>query len=112
MKLVDMKRTKAEIKERDTIRCEPLGGEQYPYGTRITLENEAIDKIGLDSLPKVGSKVTVQAMGVITSVSSNESSTGRKDRRIEIQLQKLGVEPGAASMKDAVDDAVEEADDE
>ncbi len=50
-----------------------------------------LEKLGIKSLPKVGAKMSVQAMGVVTSVSAHESKN-RDDRNVEIQIQQLAVE--------------------
>ena len=65
----------------------------YPYGTRLSLNADSLDKLGLKSMPKVGSKFMVHGMGVVTAVSSHESKNGG-DRSVEIQLQKMCCEPG------------------
>lgn len=91
MKLSDMKVTKKERKDKAET-CSPCMDEQtYPYGLTIRLDNASLEKLGMDSLPKVGAKMKVMAMGVITSVSSHESKN-RDDRNVEIQIQQLGVE--------------------
>ena len=65
----------------------------YPYGLRITLTNEELDKLDLDHEDaEVGGLVHLFAMARITSVSQNEDTAGDKCCRIELQIESLGVE--------------------
>jgi hypothetical protein len=91
MKLRDMKLSKAQKKETMPMAVSADGGPDYPYGLRITLDSAALDKLGISKLPKVGAKMSLQAVGVITSVSQHESKD-HDSRSVEIQLQELGVE--------------------
>lgn len=111
--LIDMKRKKETKKEKETknLASPCMDSPEYPYGLSISLDNEGLEKLGMTTLPKVGAKLTIEALGVVTSVSSNESQQGEPNRRVEIQLQKLGVEKGSASVKDAIDDGIEDAKD-
>jgi hypothetical protein len=90
-KLVDLKLTKKEKKE--SAPCAVSGMPDYPWGTRLSLNDEALDKLGMKTLPRVGDKVSVTGVGVITSVSQHESEK-RDDRCVEIQIQQLAVNAG------------------
>lgn len=89
MKLTDMKMSKAEKKESSP--CAVDNQPEYAYGLRLNLDNAALEKLGFDSLPKVGTKMMVHAMGVVVEVSQHESKN-HESRRVEIQIQRLGVE--------------------
>lgn len=89
MKLADLKMTKTEKK--DTMPCSVDNQPNYPYGLTLRLDSASLDKLGISKLPKVGAKVMVHAMGVITSVSQHESKNN-DSRNVEIQLQEMGVE--------------------
>lgn len=111
--LVNMAYTKAELKERNSPKTSPsyLGeAEKYPYGLNITLNEDQIKKLGI-KLPKSGSMMSLHAQCKVVSVSSNDRANGGTDRRIELQMQKMCVEPGAMSAMDAMDDALEDASD-
>lgn len=91
MKMADLKMTKAQKKE-----MAPAVGadsQEYPYGLCLRLDSGSLDKLGMSKLPKVGTKVMVHAMGVITSVSQHENKNN-DSRNVEIQLQEMGVESG------------------
>jgi hypothetical protein len=89
MKMADLKMTKAEKK--DTAPCAVDNQPDYPYGLCIRLDSASLEKLGLKSLPKVGAKMAIQGVGVVTSVSAHESKN-HDSRNVEIQLQELGVE--------------------
>lgn len=91
MKLTSMELSKKDKKENMPKPCGEYEGPNFPYGLTIRLDNTSLEKLGIDSLPKVGAKMTVSAIGVITSVSSHESKN-RDDRNVEIQIQQLGIE--------------------
>jgi hypothetical protein len=88
VKMADMKMTKSEKK--DTIPS-VADTPNYPYGLCLRLDNASLEKLGITTLPKVGAKVMVTGMGVITSVSSHESKSN-DSRNVEIQLQELAVD--------------------
>jgi hypothetical protein len=84
-----MKMTKAEKKENSLAK--PYEAPNYPYGLRLRLESDQLEKLGLESLPKVGAKMVIEATGVVTSVSQNESKD-YNSRCVEIQIESLAVE--------------------
>lgn len=65
---------------------------EYPYGTRICLDNEMLDRLGIDNLPKVGSSFAVSGIGEVISVSEHDGQDGKR-RSIDIQLIRLAVTP-------------------
>lgn len=89
MKMVDMKLSKTEKK--DTMPCSVDNAPNYPYGCRLSLDSAALEKLGITSLPKVGAKLMIEALGVVTSVSQHESKDN-DSRHVEIQLQEMSVE--------------------
>lgn len=116
-KLTSMKITKAE-REAKEKRYKNLGpasidGDVYPYGLQIRLDDNALEKLGLKTLPKTGRKVRVIAECSVASTSDRQtvrtSGGDNRDRSMELQIEKLAVnlEPGSAT--EAVDDALEEA---
>jgi hypothetical protein len=93
MKLKSMELTKKEAKESDSPRLvgEKKSGPSYPYGLRITLEDKAIEKLGLSSLPKVGSTLTLSAKVEVTAASVREGENG-KQRDLTLQITDLAIE--------------------
>ena len=88
MKLVDMKLPKN--KPANEV-APPSPDQEYPYGLRIDLGNEVLEKLGMKSLPTVGAKCEIKAVGKVVRVDhSAESKT--KSRSIAIQITKIGIE--------------------
>ena len=112
--LIDMKITKAEQKARQDkykISSPMMDGEAYHYDLKLRLQDESLAKLGIDSLPKVGKKVNVICECVVTETSENASTTGGKDqknRRMELQIQKIALDIDKGSAKDAIDEALEQ----
>lgn len=64
---------------------------RYPWGLRITLSHRELEKLGLDADCDVGDVIDMRAFAEVTSVSKNETEHGC-ECRVELQIQKLGVE--------------------
>lgn len=113
MKLKSMKISAKERKadqEKWSKPISPDGGE-YPYGLRLTLDDKTLKKLGIDELPEVGEYITLEAECCVVSTSQNKN-TGRDERRLELQIEKLGCEEDDdedESAEDAVSKAVDKA---
>lgn len=113
-KLVDMKYTAKEKAERnkgmDAAPAEKYTGPDYPYGLNLTLEHDHLKKLGIGTMPKVGSYVNITARALVTSVRQSESTKGKPNRCVEMQLQKIGVgDDGPSSATEAVDEGLKDA---
>jgi len=64
---------------------------RYPYGLRICLTHEELAKLGLEADCEIGDVIDLRAFAVVTSVSVNETESG-KNCRVELQIEKLAVE--------------------
>lgn len=113
MSLKSMKITKADrdARKKGYGVCSPMGGDDYPYGLRVTLDEDALKKLGLTKLPKAGAYVALRAECCVISVSVNERD-GKTDRRIELQMEKLEVIVPPGTAEDAIGDAIDAADDD
>jgi hypothetical protein len=111
MKQVNMAYTKAELKERNSPKTRSLEyeGSKYPYGLCITLESQALDKLGLDTLPKPGTKMQLAATVVVTSASLNQRQDGEDSKRLELQIEKMGLAKGSDGAVAALEDGMKEA---
>ena len=63
----------------------------YPYGLRISLTENELEKLGLEADCDVGDMIDMRCFGTVTSVSLNDGDGG-KSCRIEIQIEKMAVE--------------------
>ncbi len=104
--LVDMRRSKKERKLNEAA----ISSDQpaIPYGLSITLDDKSLDKLGFKTLPNVGDRMVVAAIGRVESVSERTSER-TKDRDVHIQLEKLDVSPVPARKAKTAEDAVSEA---
>lgn len=109
MKKVDMAYSKAEQKKRSSPEKMPeIVGANYPYGLEISLDKGSLEKLGIDSLPKVGKKIRIEAVCEVVGVSQNQHRDSQ-DRNVRLQIVKMGCETAPQSMEDAIDDGVDEA---
>lgn len=108
MQLKSLKLSKEESKKR----AEPQSssdGPKYPYGTCITLEKEALEKLGISLRDfKAKDGVRVEAVGYVKSIRTAEGET-YGSTELTIQLTKLGVEKREKTALDAVSRGIKEA---
>lgn len=93
MAMINMKQ-KAETEEKpgEIEMDEP----KYPYGLCINLDKEQLDKLGITSLPQVGSEMTIMAKAYVKSTSAYETQGG-KDMSIGLQITDMEI--GAAKTQ-------------
>jgi len=118
MKLVSMKRTKAEkaTREKDWKSAPSMGADDYHHGLRVSLDHDGMNKIGMKETPSVGDEYRIEAHGRVVS-ARDESREGRSapDRNIEILLHRMGAEPKSdsddgKSLKEDVREAADSVD--
>jgi hypothetical protein len=101
VKTVVMKRSDADKKKVEESYATPFhpGGDDYPYGLHITLDNDSLSKLGIDGIPKPGDKFKIA--GEAHVLSSEQRDTDQKsDRRVELVLHELGAEPKPGNSSD------------
>jgi len=66
-------------------------GDGYPWGTRIDLNKETLDKLGIKTLPAVGSEIMIECKVKVIAVreSANERDTSRS---VELQITDMDLE--------------------
>lgn len=87
--LVDMKLKPGEREEMYGLPKTEREG--YPYGLCIRLENQALDKLGMKSLPKPGEKFFIEAQAMVESVHVSESKENEGDRCVSLQIVAMGL---------------------
>lgn len=91
----------------NTSAASPAGGSDqpiYPWGLQVTLDNEALETLGLERLPQVGTSMRLFAYVDVTSVSETEHTEGGKKtmhRSVSLQMTDLALEPKTAKRADA-----------
>lgn len=97
-KLVSMKIDRAAREAKYSEKSVAADAPAYPYGLTLHLDNETLEKLGIE-LSEVDTKVLIVAKGRVTSVSANQSTGGEKNRSMSIQIEELCVEPGGSTKK-------------
>jgi len=84
MTMIDMKQSAEEAQENspEATSDAPM----YPYGLRISLDDGALEKLGVTVLPKVGSKIQVTAMCEVCSTSEHSDQAGEKEANVSLQI--------------------------
>jgi hypothetical protein len=89
--MINMKKTE-EMPEA----YEDMDKPAYPYGLCITLDAEQLDKLGINTLPKVGSEMMIKAKAYVKSTSAYETQGG-KDMSVSLQITDMDVGEGDRS---------------
>ena len=102
--LVDLARTKAEMKEKAKEAKLGYDGQPDPYawGLNFRLESEELDKLGIDKLPEVGSEYHLMVIAKVTSVNQS-ASVGQDDERcvgLTMTMMQIMAHGSAAEEKD------------
>lgn len=66
---------------------------QYPYGTQIRLDDEALERLGLPVLPKVGETMIITARVEVQSTSEHQDMIGGTDKCATLQITDMEVGP-------------------
>lgn len=94
MAMKDLKITKKEAKAKsESMVIGSPDQERYPYGLRLELNNDTLEKLGIDKLPSVGTVLMFEAKAKV--VGSRQSATeGSENRSIELQITHIDLEEG------------------
>ncbi len=70
----------------------PVGvADEYPYGTRLELDQETLGKLGHTSLPQVGDTFHLRAKARVTSASEHSNEGEDSPRRsVSLQITHMG----------------------
>ena len=100
MKLIDMKRSKSEMKKADAPEVAGSSKEKYPWGLSINLEKESLSKLGIDiKKVKIGSAMTLQAQVEVSSISENQNMEGRDNKSMSLQITNMALSAGEGPSK-------------
>lgn len=95
MTMKDLKISKQEVKEKNKA-MQVIGSsdqERYPYGLRLDLNNDTLEKLGMKKLPTVGTVLMFEAKAKV--VGSRQSATeGSENRSVELQITHIDLEDG------------------
>jgi len=90
--LVSMKIRQADRDKLMEPKSMATDGPDYPWGLSITLDDDSLEKLGLD-LPEVGTMMTLVANVKVTNVSESASPT-YKQRSLGLQITEMALEDG------------------
>ena len=91
MEMMDMKMT-PEMKKRMGGEVAAPGeaeGPEYPYGSRITIEDDHVDGMGMGNA-KTGDEMEMSGTAKVIGTRS-EDVAGGKRRSVELQITKMGM---------------------
>ena len=109
MSLVSMKRKpeKKDDGEKDGACCPSTSDYErpdYPWGTRLTLESEQLEALGLSTaMPALGTKMDIAAIVEVVG-SHSEAVDGKQHRRLELQITEMAVQPPGPSLHERMYD--------
>lgn len=89
-RLVDLALSQEEKHETDMPLVSP-GGENYPWGLRLTLTEVELEKLGMSGDCEVGDMLDIRCFATVCSIAKSDGPTG-PTCRIELQVEKMMVE--------------------
>jgi len=111
VKLADMKRPKESLSPKNVGSISP---DPYSYGHRISLDQDALDKLGVTETPKVGDVFHILGQAHVHSVDSHEMTGGKPNLSVGLQFKKMGIHskgtPKKGGALEAVSKGIKEAD--
>lgn len=74
--------------------CGPCMSEssEYPYGLRLHLDDDSIEKLGLETLPEVSTKMKITAIVDVCGVSVDKNKD-EEYKRMDIQITDMEIVP-------------------
>jgi len=86
--MINLKLSKTDKKKASRPEIYPSERE-YPYGTRLSFENETIKKIPFLQDVKAGTTLDIRAIGKVTEVRTTDREKGKNYENVEIQIQEI-----------------------
>lgn len=91
MALKSLKLPKTKRNEVGSIPVDSYEREEYPYGTRIDLQDESLDALGIKELPEVGSTMMIECK--VKVIGARQSANEKKTTRtLELQITDMDLE--------------------
>ena len=98
MDLISMKLTPEEQKH-EAMETMMASKPEYPYGLRIDLCDESVEKLGIEKLPEIGSTMLVMAKCEVCCVSERKDEDGETDKQIGLQIVEMSVGQKKSAQK-------------
>jgi uncharacterized membrane-anchored protein len=71
----------------------------YPWGLNLTLDNETLEKLKLETLPEAGEQLLLVAKVKVTNTSSSDSADGKKHQTVSLQITDMCLEDGGEKVE-------------
>jgi len=100
MKLVSLELTKKEAKELNSPPSNTSDLPKYPYGTRISLNYDMIERFpDIRDMP-VGTKLKIECEAELVEYSERQVQNGEDHCSAEIQITEMAIEEDAEQRKE------------
>lgn len=88
MAMVNMKMSREERAESQAI---AMDQPDYPYGLCIDLDDDALTKLGITDMPKVGTEIMFRAKATVKSTGENQYEGQDKESRMSLQITDMEI---------------------
>jgi hypothetical protein len=88
--LINMQQSAEEAKEYTSPT--PADAPKYPWGLCITLNDDSLEKLGVDKLPSVDTEVTIIAKATVSSVRENQTQGGESEASMDLQITDMRID--------------------
>lgn len=85
--LINMELSKEEAKEE--TQPSPADAPKYPWGLCITLNDDSLEKLGIEQLPETGAVVTIVAKAEVSRTSAYQTQGGENERSMDLQITEM-----------------------
>lgn len=86
--LISMENTAQEAQEQVSPTAD---APKYPWGLSLCLNSEVLEKLGVTTLPEVGSEVRLLAKAVVTGASQDATESGTRNT-VDLQITDMQCE--------------------
>lgn len=102
--MTSMKMTAKEAKEYASPSTAVADAPQFPYGLRVELNNDSLDKLAMKDMPKIGDRFTMTCTVEACGCASYTERDGDENRSLSLQITDMALVPMAAkkSAADAI----------
>ena len=91
MKLVNMAMSKEKAAEQSPSTLAEPEMPRYAYGLRIELDDDALEKLGITGLPKVGTEMMITANVCVCAIGSSDSQEGDAESHVSLQITDMAL---------------------
>ncbi|HEV2133793.1 MAG TPA: hypothetical protein VGR47_05975 [Terracidiphilus sp.] len=88
--LINMENTPAEAQQMTNPTA--ADAPKYPWGLCITLNDDSLDKLGVKTLPAVGTEVTIVAKATVSGTRESQSEGGESCASMDLQITDMQID--------------------